>query len=288
MNSSSKKILIAVLIVAVILAVTIVVVMLMPTANKAPANTPVIDDNTASTDATGDSSVSSVSSVSEYQYDGKNKEFYQYGNYILNGKKNVTSGLDLGNYNEGTKYSLAEAIASNNLQFINQAGALWKAFLSSGSEVLASVQKQTVMMNFLEKYAGMNTRTEEEMWKLYYEVGLDSATRMIKSDYVGLASIPYDAGLKWAEAKSAWSEAALRLYAGYDGLGCIKNNEFDQECINKNKAELKEIMLEYKKAKNAVDETKFTMENLATEIIKNCFEIRNALAGANNGGGGNE
>lgn len=281
----SKKILIAVVIVAVILVGAIVAVMMIPTGSKAPASNPTIDDNSDdsgssdsdSNDTSDDASDDADVLNSEYKYHGENKEFYQYGNYILNGKKNVSTGLDLGNYSASSDYALKEAVKNNNLQFINQAVSLWKAFVGSMSEALANVQAQNVLMGWLEKYASINARIEDETWKLYYEMGLDSAVKMIKADYAALAGMGYEAGAKWAEKEGILKEQGLKLFSAYDALGCIKNNEFDQECINKNKTELKDLMLEYKKAKAAVEETKFSVENLAEEIIKNCFLIRNEL-----------
>ena len=308
MNPSSRKILIAVLIVAVILVGVIVAVMMMPAGNKAPVDNPTIDDNSANGGASDSSGSGSGSgsddaaddadaSTSDYKYHGENKEFYQYGNYILNGKKNVSEGLDLGNYNTKSEYAITKAVKNNNVQFMNQAVTLWKAFYKkiSVSEVSDVMKLQNDLMEFLEKYAAMNARTENEMWKLYREVGLDAAVKMIKADYATLAGLSYSAGAKWAGLKGTWAEQALRLYAGYDSFGCAKDADFDQDCINKNKDALKDLMVELKKAKTAVDENKFSIEDLAREMAKNCFEIRDELGeaagnggGSSNGGGVNE
>lgn len=296
----SKKILIAVVIVAVILVGAIVAVMMIPTGNKAPASNPTIDDNSddsgssdsGSNDTSDDASDGASDGAdvlnSEYKYHGENKEFYQYGNYILNGKKNVTEGLDLGNYSAKSEYAIIKAVKDNNVQSMNQAVALWKAFYEKNSTAETSdvVKLQNNLMEFLEKYAAMNARTENEMWKLYREVGLDSAVKMVKADYAALAGLSYQVGAKWAGLKGTWAEQALRLYAGYDSFGCVKDADFDQDCINKNKDALKDLMVGLKNAKTAVDENKFSAEDLAREIAKNCFEIRNELdaAEAKNGG----
>ena len=285
----SKKILIAVVVVAVILVVAIVVVMMMPTGNKAPASNPTIDDNSVDNGDSSDSSNSDSSSdadvdvsTSDYEYHGKNKEFYQYGNYILNGKKNVTEGLDLGKYSAKVEYAIVKAVKNNSVQSMNQAVTLWKAFYEklNVNEISDAIKLQNNLMEFLEKYAVMNARVEDEMWKLYREVGIDSAVKMIKNDYAALAGLSYEAGAKWAGLKSAWAEQALRLYAGYDSFGCIKDGDFDQDCINKNKDALKDLMVGLKNAKAAVDENKFSMEDFASEAAKNCFEIRDELGAA--------
>ena len=290
----SKKILIAVVIVAVLLLGAIAVVTMMPTGNKAPANNPGANDNSINDDSSdpsdsddSDSDNTDVS-TSDYKYHGENKEFYQYGNYVLNGKKTVSEGLDLGVYSSKSKYAIVEAIKNNNVQSMNQAVTLWKAFYEkiSAGKVSDAVKLQNNLMEFLEKYAVMNARTENEMWKLYREVGLDSAVKMLKTDYATLAGLPYEAGAKWASLQSAWVDQALRLYAGYDSFGCVKDADFDQECINKNKDSLRDLMVGVKKARTAIDENKFSMESFAGEIAKNCFKIRDELGAAETKKGG--
>lgn len=287
---SNKKILIIAGVAGVLLVVAIVVVMIMQGNTSKPA--------APNPDTVVDDGGSSDSGTSDYQYDGENEKFYQYANYLLNGDKTVTEGLDLGVYDEEKEYAITKAISEDDVIFIKQAVTLWKAFYSIynntdtnanvksgskssstalGGELGESVSLQNVQMNFLGEYAGLTARTEQGMWKLYDSKGLNIAIQTMKDDYNKFSNMASQSIVKWAQAKSAEAETALKLYAKYDELGCIKNNKYDKDCIDNNVSALEDLMKEYVEARAKVETSDIKITELSKELAKNCFKIRDEL-----------
>lgn len=305
-RKSSKKILILAGVVAVVLVVAIVVVMIMQgNVSNAPAN------NTGTTE---NQNVSNSSS-SSYQYTGDDKEFYQYANYLLNGERGVSNGLDLGTYNANVEYAISKAMSEDNVVFMKQAVTLWKSFYtvfskavdsgafdglvanstdstgSASSEVsknsffnklVENIEIQNVQMDFLEKYAGLTIRSEQDLWQLYKkDKNLNTAISNAKKDYNDFSKSASSSVVKWAQAKTAEMEAALRLYAKYDELGCIKNGEYDKDCIEANVTTLEELMKNYVKLAVEAESGDIKMKDFPKGLAEGCFKIRDGLGELN-------
>lgn len=284
-SNTNKKGLFAAVFVVVALAIAVIAVVVVMSASNNGNNSGNTANNSESNNENQNETPTTTNDTnSEYKYNGQDAEFYQYANYVLYGDKNVKKGLDLGEYTADKEYSIAKAIKDNNVEFMNTAVSLWKGFVSKMGDITENdtlktvVATQNTMMDFLEKYAGMKTRSEEDMWKLYFEVGAESAINTVKADYTLLAGSTYEKGANWAKAKAKEAEAALKLFAKYNVEGCYKNDDFDQDCINKNIESFEDVMQGYLDAEGELNATGVKLGDIADDLAKNCFEIRNELA----------
>ena len=300
-RKSPKKGLIIGGLIVLVLVIGVVAAVVMMGNNKGSSNS-----NNTPVPAPDDGGETAEITDSDYKYTGADKEFYRYANYILYGDENVSKNLDLGTYNADVNYMIYEAASKDDADFLKRAAVLWKEFYAmvkisikdyndnnpnSGTDNAGTaeesenkmvtlekqVELQNVLMDFVEKYAAMSARTEDGMWKLYKEVGLETAVTTVKEGYAALAQTTYEPGVKWANAKSDQSEMALRLYAMYDSLGCIKDDNYDQSCIDKNLGTLSDAMRKYTNAKSAAEATGVTLDDAFIGVVKNCFEIRDLL-----------
>ncbi len=303
-RKSSKKVLILAGVIAVVLIVAIVVVMIM---QGNVSNTSTNNTNTTENQNT------SNNTSSDYQYSGTDKEFYQYANYLLNGERGVKNGLDLGVYNADAEYAISKAISEDNVVFMKQAVALWKAFYtvfsravdsgtfdnlvggSTGStnsansanseadntsifnKLVENIEIQNAQMDFLEKYAGLTIRSEKDLWQLYKDKNLNTAIQNAKNDYNDFLKSASPSVVKWAQAKIAEMEAALRLYAKYDELGCIKDGNYDKPCIENNVTTLEELMKNYLKLAVEAESGDIKMKDFPKGLAEGCFKIRDGL-----------
>lgn len=219
-------------------------------------------------------------------YTGVNEDFYKYANYILNGK--TTARKNLGKYNADKKYAIDTAVTEKNSKFFENALKLWKAFydrfsnnadLQKEVELKNNVDSQNLMINFLSEYVTIKDYSEEETWKMYAESGLENTIKTVRTDYEKLYNSTFSAGAVWAKAKADWAEAALRLYDGYNSKGCVEkgSDEFNQDCINKNAGDLKDLLTKFTEANLQLEDSNFTVENLAKELAKNVFSVKDGL-----------
>lgn len=279
LGSNSKKPKKIILVVAAILIVVLIIVLMvvvMMSGNNGGNNN---SQNTAANNE--QSQETEEEPVTEYT--GEDKDFYQYANYILNGTKETKT---IGTYNENKKYAITTAVEEKNTKFFQTANSLWTAFYNriskdtrfvNDSNIEIAVKAQSLLMDFLTKYVAIKDYSEDEMWEMYAKNGLENTVKTVRAEYEKLQNTTLTEGVAWAKNKADLAEAALRLYDAYNSKGCIKDNDFDQTCIDNNVESLKDLMTKYLEADSNLEGSGVTIENVALTIAKNCFEIRNYL-----------
>lgn len=217
-------------------------------------------------------------------YTGKNEDFYRYANYILNG---TNESKTLPSYNENKEYAVMTAVESRNNEYFQIADNLWSTFYNriskdstkfvEGSKLYELVRNQNLLMDFFTKYTGSKDWTEDEMWASYRKNGLDSTIQTVRADYEKIAKTSYEAGANWAKLKADWNVASLKLYDAYDAKGCVKENDFDQECINNNLDNFARVIVDFKEADSQLENLNVDINVLLETLIKNCFDIKGNL-----------
>ena len=217
-------------------------------------------------------------------YTGVNEDFYRYANYILNG---TNESKTLPSYNENKEYAVMTAVESRNNKYFQIADNLWSTFYNriskdstkfvEGSKLYELVGNQNLLMDFFTKYTGSKDWTEDEMWVSYRKNGLDSTIQTVRADYEKIAKTSYEAGANWAKLKADWNVAALKLYDAYDAKGCVKENDFDQECINNNLDNFARVIVDFKEADSQLENLNVDINVLLETLIKNCFDIKGNL-----------
>lgn len=272
-----KTILVVAAILIVVLIAVLMVVMMMSGKNNGnnnsqnnSQNTPVQESDTEEEEETT-------------EYTGENKDFYQYANYILNGTKESKT---IANYNKDKKYAVMTAVEDKNTKYFTNANTLWSTFykrisadttIAKDSKLKVDVDSQNVLMDFMLKYMAIKDYTEEEMWESYDKVGLDNTIKIVRAEYEKLANTTYTDGAAWAKNKADLAEVSLRLYDAYQSKNCIKDGDYDHTCIEENLDTLKEPMTKFLEADSNMEGSAVTIDSIATEIAKKCFDIRNDL-----------
>lgn len=273
-SKKPKKVILVVVALLIVIIITILMVVMMMSGNNGGNNDSRNTANNGSSDVVDEPTT---------DYTGENEDFYQYANYVLNGTKESKT---IGSYNENKKYAIVTAAEEKNAKFFVSTAGLWTNFykraladskISKDTELKAVLDAQNMLVDFIANYMTIKDYSEDEMWEMYNKNGLESTVKAVRAEYEKLQNTSYEAGAAWVKNKADLAEAALRLYDAYNAKGCIKDNDFDQNCIDSNAENLKDLMVKYLEVDSNLEGSGVTIENVALAIAKNTFVIRDKL-----------
>ncbi len=184
-----------------------------------------------------DSNQSSTQPYGDYK-----KEFNSFANYITSGKESENQ-LE-GEYESSKNYALRIALKDKDetkkLAFVNEADKLFEFFyhdfLIDGPEessvIAIRVKNYQDSWSFLKTYLNTDWNTEDDILKLYNNLGETSAEAEIDTKYSALVESESSTMRGYVELRKSYEKLVLKRIDRYSRNDCVSNGAINDECVS--------------------------------------------------------